>query len=299
MKPDIPIFSPNQVRKKFLKDDKALDSKLHGDISLFSVAKIEDIQPYLTLPNAPFRNTAHGFIFVLSGCVKMTIDVMDWNLNRNSFTFTPAGQANSIREIQPGTTGFFVTFHEHFFDNTQLTSGLRNFSELLNPENLLVFQLNGGLYDIILSICKRIIHIYNQSEENFLLIKHYLLSVLSELNPILLEKRKRVNEDTSRLVTQFKSLLLENIKNNPKPADMADLLNVSINHLNKVLKSNTQLSTSEWIAKRQVIEAQLLLRHSTSSVAEVAHSLGFEDPSYFSKFFQRHASVTPSQYRKG
>ncbi|MEO1050758.1 MAG: AraC family transcriptional regulator [Bacteroidota bacterium] len=298
MKPDIPIFSPNQVRKKFLKDDKALDSKLPGDISLFSISRIEEIHPYLTLPNAPFRNTSHGFIFVLNGHVQMTIDVMHQTLHQNTFTFTPAGQANSIKAMHPETTGFFVTFHEHFFDNSQLTSGLKNFSELLNPDNFLVFQLAGGLHEIILSICARMIYLYHQPDENLFLIKHYLLTVLSELNPIFNEKRKSVNENTSRLVTQFKSVLLDNIKNNPKPADMADLLNVSINHLNKVLKSNTQLSTSEWIAKRQVIEAQLLLKHSNGSIAEIAHYLGFEDPSYFSKFFQRHASVTPSQYRK-
>ncbi|MEM7549295.1 MAG: AraC family transcriptional regulator [Bacteroidota bacterium] len=298
MKPDIPIFSPNQVRKKFLKDDKALDSKLRGDISLFSISKIEEIHPYLTLPNAPFRNTSHGFIFVLTGSMQMTIDVMNQTLTQNTFTFTPAGQANSIRSIEPRTTGFFVTFHEHFFDNPQLNSGLKNFSDLLNPDNFLVFQLAGGLYEIILCICTRMIFLYHESESSLFLIKHYLLTVLSEIKPIFLEKRKFVNENTSRLVTQFKNALLDNIKNNPKPADMADLLNVSINHLNKVLKSNTQLSTSEWIAKRQVIEAQLLLKHSNSSVAEIAHYLGFEDPSYFSKFFQRHAQVTPSHYRK-
>ncbi len=228
----------------------------------------------------------------------MTIDVIDQRLDQNAFTFTPAGQANRIEAIHPETTGFFVTFHEHFFDNSQLVSGLKNFSELLNPDNSLVFQLTGGLNEIILSICNRMIYLYHQSEGNLFLIKHYLLTVLSELKPVFDEKRKMINENTSRLVVEFKKALLDNIKNNPKPGDLADILNVSINHLNKVLKTNTQLSTSEWIAKRQVIEAQLLLKHSNSSIAEIAHYLGFEDPSYFSKFFQRHARVTPSAYRK-
>ncbi|MBV6647637.1 MAG: helix-turn-helix transcriptional regulator [Cyclobacteriaceae bacterium] len=298
MKADIPIFSPPQVRKKFLKDDKALDNKLRGDISLFSISRIEEIHPYLSLPNKPFRNTAHGFILVLSGAVQMNIDVMSQTLKQNMLTFTPAGQANSIEAISPETTGFFVTFHEHFFDNSQLASGLKNFSDLLNPDNFPLFQLAGGLYESILSICKRMIYLYHESESNLFLIKHYLLTVLSELKPVFQEKRRAATESSSRLVTEFKNALLENIKSNPKPADLAEILNVSINHLNKVLKSATQLSTSEWIAKRQIIEAQISLKHSNSSVAEIAHHLGFDDPSYFSKFFRRHTKVTPSQYRR-
>ena len=35
---------------------------------------------------------------------------------------------------------------------------------------------------------------------------------------------------------------------NPKPSELEAALNVSVNHLNKVLKENTQCSTSEWVS---------------------------------------------------
>jgi len=298
LKPDIPLFSPPQVRRKFLKDDKALDNKLKGDISLFSISRIEEIYPFLILPNELFRNTSHGFIFILKGGIEINVDVHRQALTQGTLTFTPSGQANSIESITPETEGFFVTFHEHFFDNSQLASGLKNFSDLLNPDNFPLFNLPGGLYEIVLSICNRMIQLYHHSEDNLFLIKHYLLTVLSELNSLFQKKRDNVNENSSRLVVAFKKVLLESIRDNPKPADLAKALHVSINHLNKVLKSNTDLSTSQWIARRQMIEAQLLLKHSSGSVAEIAHYLGFEDPSYFSKFFHRHAKVTPSNYRR-
>ena len=298
MRTDIPILSPPQARKKYLKDDKALDKKLKGDISLFSISLIEDLLPYIQLPNMPFRNTCHGFVFVLEGNVHMQLDVMSIPFPKHSFILTPAGQVNNFLSIDSESVGFLCTFHDHFFDNSQLTSGIQNFADLLNPENFPHFQLSGGLLEIVSAVCYRMVHLYHRSEANLHLIKHYLLTLLSELKPVYEQKREFAKESSPRLVTKFKQALLNKIRENPRPADLANTLNVSINHLNKVLKTNTQLSTSDWIVKRQIIEAQLMLRNSNYPVAEIAHSLGFEDPSYFSKFFSKHTQVTPSQYRK-
>lgn len=298
MKADIPIFSPPEARRKYLKDSKALDSKLRGDIALFSISKIEEIRPYLRLPNQPFRNTSHGFIFVLSGAVEINVDIMHQTLTANTLLLTPAGQATSILSIDSQTTGFFLTFHEHIFDNAQLASGLNTFSKLLDPDQTLLFRLQGDLLEAIHAICNRMLSLYHASEARLSQINHYVLAVLSELQTVAPVQTALLSESANRLVAQFKKALLEHITRNPKPADLAAVLHVSVNHLNKVLKSGTQRSTSQWIAKRQIMEAQLLLKHSTSSIAEVAHSLGFDDPSYFSKFFLRHAGVTPGQYRK-
>lgn len=299
MKPDIPVFSPPQLRNKYLLDGQVLKNRLIGDISLFSILRIEEVSPYLMLPNDPFRNTANGFILVTSGSVIMNVDVTVQSINQDMLILNPAGQVNSIWKIEAETTGFMVIFHEHFFDNSQLSFGLKNFSELLNPENLLVFNLKGGLKEMLQSICERMAMLHYQPENHLFQIKHYLLTILSELRLAYQEKTKSINKHTSSLIANFKRDLLENIKNNPKPAEIAERLSVSTNHLNKVLKYNTSLTTSQWIARRQVIEAQLLLRRSDNSIAEIAHRLGFEDPSYFSKFFQKHTQVTPSEYRRG
>ena len=77
----------------------------------------------------------------------------------------------------------------------------------------------------------------------------------------------------------------------------ADQLAVHINHLNKVLKETTGLTTTELIAGRVLQEAKALLRHTDWNIAEIADSLGFSDFAHFAKFFKNETSFSPGAFR--
>jgi AraC family transcriptional activator of pobA len=51
--------------------------------------------------------------------------------------------------------------------------------------------------------------------------------------------------------------------------------------------------------ERALLEARRLLLYTNLSVAEIAYSVGFEDPAYFSRFFTRHVGRPPRTYRAG
>jgi AraC family transcriptional activator of pobA len=72
---------------------------------------------------------------------------------------------------------------------------------------------------------------------------------------------------------------------------------VHINHLNKVLKETTGLTTTELIAGRILQEAKALLRHTNWSIAEIADSLGFSDVAHFANSFKRETSISPGAFR--
>lgn len=82
------------------------------------------------------------------------------------------------------------------------------------------------------------------------------------------------------------------------PGDYANRLAVHVNHLNAVLKEVTGKSTSAHINERLVMEAKLLLAHTDWSVNEIAYSLGFDYPAYFTNFFKKHMGASPLAYRK-
>ena len=79
--------------------------------------------------------------------------------------------------------------------------------------------------------------------------------------------------------------------------DYADHLSVHVNHLNKVLKDTTSLTTTELIGGRIVQEAKVLLRQTDWTIAEIADSLGFADVAHFAKFFKRETSFSPGAFR--
>ncbi len=82
-------------------------------------------------------------------------------------------------------------------------------------------------------------------------------------------------------------------------ADYAGALNVSTRTLSNSVQECAGVSPLTIINNRIVLEARRLLRHSPLMVKEVAWRLGYEDTSYFIKFFRRQVGVSPLDYRNG
>ena len=52
------------------------------------------------------------------------------------------------------------------------------------------------------------------------------------------------------------------------------------------------------IAERIIIEAKRELYLTNKTVKEIAYELGYNDESYFSRFFKTNADVSPQLYRE-
>ncbi|MDB6140706.1 MAG: AraC family transcriptional regulator, partial [Verrucomicrobiaceae bacterium] len=77
----------------------------------------------------------------------------------------------------------------------------------------------------------------------------------------------------------------------------ATLLGVSVNHLNEMVSEHTGHSAGDIIRQRRLLDAKRLLLHSDFSISEIGYQTGFDDPSYFSRFFRRYAHTTPADFR--
>lgn len=63
-------------------------------------------------------------------------------------------------------------------------------------------------------------------------------------------------------------------------------------------KNSTHSTPLQIINDRIVLEAKRQLQHTSLNITEISYNLGFEDPSYFVKFFKRLAGSMPSEFRK-
>ena len=77
----------------------------------------------------------------------------------------------------------------------------------------------------------------------------------------------------------------------------AELLGVSPNHLNAVVKRQTGKTASQLVHGHTLATAKALLRLSALSVKEIGYQLRFSDPTHFVSFFKKHTGQTPRQYR--
>jgi AraC-like DNA-binding protein len=89
------------------------------------------------------------------------------------------------------------------------------------------------------------------------------------------------------LTNRFKSLLAAEARTIKSPASYADRLNVSASYLNEVIKKKTGFPVSYWIQQEVILEDKRLLYYTQLNVKEIAHTLGYEDHSYFSRLFRK------------
>lgn len=76
----------------------------------------------------------------------------------------------------------------------------------------------------------------------------------------------------------------------------AQLLNITPNYLNKLVKTKLNISAFQFIQNRIISEAKTLLRLTRININELAYRLGFENSSYFIKCFKKSEGITPLEY---
>jgi AraC family transcriptional activator of pobA len=82
-------------------------------------------------------------------------------------------------------------------------------------------------------------------------------------------------------------------------ADYANALSVTADRLNTAVRRVTGRSPAELIHGRLAAEAANLLDSSGLQISEIAVTLGFQDPAYFTRFFKRMTGQSPKEYRMG
>ena len=99
------------------------------------------------------------------------------------------------------------------------------------------------------------------------------------------------------LSTYFASVNLAE-KGLPTAVQCAEYVHLSPNYLSDLLRKETGKSTQDHIHSHLLEIAKDRLLGSNDSIKEIAHSIGFEYPHYFSSLFKKKTGVSPTEFRK-
>lgn len=152
----------------------------------------------------------------------------------------------------------------------------------------------------LLKILKAKIHQGTPSPAHGNVLRYGIYMLLWELDRLLQKEKHRtpiIQTAGHFLVLQFMELLSRYYHLQHQVGFYAKRLQVSPDHLSRVLKKHTGVTAKEHINAIIMEEAKVLL-HGPRLMKEIAHGLGFNTPYAFSKFFKRYALISPSSYRK-
>ena len=100
------------------------------------------------------------------------------------------------------------------------------------------------------------------------------------------------------LLVRYRALLEEHFRNERSLTFYAGEMAVTQARLNAACKARAGKTASDLLYERIIIEAKRYLVYTESSVAQVAHMTGFDDPAYFNRFFTQRVGLSPGAFRK-
>ena len=122
-------------------------------------------------------------------------------------------------------------------------------------------------------------------------------AMLMMMSQFIKEAKPRIWTSDERMKRVLKHIH-EHIAEEIDVKELADVASVTKTYFIRLFKQEFGLSPIQYINKKKVERAQLLLFTTDSSVKEVAYKLGFSDHSYFIRLFRKITGITPQEYRK-
>lgn len=94
-------------------------------------------------------------------------------------------------------------------------------------------------------------------------------------------------------------LLVENqLATQKSPAQYAQQMNLSVYQLNAITKATLGKTSSSIVTDYVLLEAKRYLLATSLQVNQIAYQLGYEDVSYFIRFFKKHMGCSPQAFRE-
>ena len=101
------------------------------------------------------------------------------------------------------------------------------------------------------------------------------------------------------LVTRYRAAIEQHFRAEKSLQFYAHRMGVSAQRLNAACRARAGHTASEVLYNRILIEAKRCLLYTEMTVAEIGHSIGFDDPAYFNRFFSKRTGTPPGAYRAG
>lgn len=271
------------------------------DIS-FRISRMEDIWEVRGgKVDDPHRHDYYTVLLIKHAGGKHVVDFHSYDLQPLQLFFISPGQVHQVVESEK-SVGYAILFSAQFLIENNIPfyfiEDLALFRDYGDspPLNLntVEFQELSLFAEAMLNAVESDLKFKDQALSAYLkllLIRSNNLCTLSIDNP-------QKQEAGNTLLKNFKELVNEQHMNWKQTSDYANALNVTPDHLNRVVKSLVGKTAKEIIQSRIILAAKRLICFSKLSTKEIGYRLGFSEPANFSAFFKNETGISPSAFKE-
>jgi len=269
-------------------------SKEPGLTNLFSIRNLSVLLSDKDMVQELHR---HDFFYVLvlnKAAGQHVIDFVPHTITGPEGYFMRPGQVHQL-ELAKGSTGFLIQFSTEFYFPKNSTAHLL----LRTASSSNHYPLNAANFNKLESFLNHIEREYLEKGER------YEEAIMAAMNIFFIEllRLKKVNVPekanlyNQERLDQFRELLETNIFTHKQVSEYAEMLHLSVYQLNAIAKAALGKTCSELINDQIILEAKRCLLATSRQVNQTAYRLGYEDVSYFIRFFKKQTGYSPEAFR--
>jgi AraC family transcriptional activator of pobA len=303
----IPIVKGSSFSRHYLKDDLIQNSPVIANNPFQQF----EIHQRCTWKNTiqPHRLDFYLVFLVTEGEGVHRFGLQDHYIRKNMLCFVGPHMISSWTSEADEHRGYFCTFSDDFFNTG------REDKQFL--QTLPFFQIDGNgvlcltneqaqYYLTLFSLMQKEYENKNEYSDNILRSQLHVLLNKAHSQFLMAECPVHVSDHAGlHLVKMFTTAFMRDLNrlregngiHIKKVGEYAKEIGVSQNHLNDTVKTMTGKSAGQLIKDQLIKQATMCLKHSTKSISEIAYALGFEDPSYFSRYYKLRTGQSPSEFR--
>lgn len=228
------------------------------------------------------------------------IDFEEYSCDNDAFFFF--NEEHSF-EIHQNSLGQIIFFHPDFYcveihDQELACDGILYSNVLSTPYIYLTEKQSLTLCSIIDEINTEQNRKDNWTDEKIRILIKYIIIESTRIWVKQWDEESSELSEQQEFTRKFSQLVDRNYTQIHKVGDYAKMLNVTTKTLNKRITVDCGISPSCVIVNRIMLQAKRLLAYTDMSVKEIAYSLGYDDISYFNRYFKIQNRITPLEFRK-
>ncbi len=309
--PSTPKHFSNFVRMENKKTENIISeyhlNRHQPDKPQFAIYDLNDyVTEYQGHTTKPHIHSYYQIIWFKQGSGKHFVDFKSYDVKDNAVFLIAKDQVHYF-DNNIGYKGILLHFNEAFLVQKESETDFFLKCNLFNNPYQQPFCLIGKeteilLAEYILQIEREIGNPAEFGKEE--LLRAYLKSFLIQIQRLkqTCEKTQKnipfeLDEKRIQLI-KFVNLINENYIKGFTVSEYARLLMISSRTLSGLTNQLLNKTPSLMIQERIILEAKRLLLHSDLNINQIGYRLGFDDPSYFVKYFKKHTQISPSDFRK-
>lgn len=249
----------------------------------------------------PCHIKAGIFVLCTEGSVRATVNLSEFTIKRNDFVTVLPGSFIQIHEVSSDTRVCFIGFSSGFMSRVSFVESFFDILPMiLNHPIMPLSEEVAQLYRDAYSLLIRAYSLPNTLDNNEIL-KSIFTIFFQGVGELYKRNRPMINEPVKReheLYRQFIQLLMAHYTQEHEVAFYAKKCSVTPSHFSGAIRKASGHSPLGIITGMIIMNAKAQLKSTRLPVKEIAFSLGFNNLSFFNKYFRKHVGMTPQEYRE-